>query len=140
MKLLGFNYTKINVEKYKDSFKDIKVNSQVDVSDIEEVKQEVFKSKDEFLAVKFKYKIEYTPDVAVILLEGNILVSVDVKLAKEVIKQWKGKAMPDEFNIPLFNIIFRKAGLKALQLEEEMNLPPHIQMPVLRKQEDSDRK
>lgn len=140
MKIIGFNYTKINVEKYKDSFKEIKVNSQVDISSIEEVKQEVFKSKEEFLAVKFKYKIEYAPDVAVIVLEGNILVSVDSKLAKEVIKKWKEKAMPEEFNIPLFNIIFRKAGLKALQIEDEMNLPSHIQMPVLRKQEDSDRK
>ena len=140
MKLMGFNYTKINVEKYGDSFKGLKINSQVDISDIEEVKQEVFKSKDEFLAVKFRYKIEYTPDIALIDLGGNILVSVESKLAKNVIKQWKEKAMPDEFKIPLFNIIFRKAGLKAFQFEEEMNLPTHIQMPTLRKQEDSDKK
>jgi len=140
MKLIGFNYTKMKIEKYKDSLKDIKLSSQLDIIDIEQVKQEVFKSEEEFLAVRFKYIIDYSPDMAIIDLEGNVLVSVSSKLAKDVIKQWKEKKMPEEFNIPLFNIILRKAGLKALQIEEEMNLPHHIQLPSLRKQEESSKK
>ena len=139
MRLLGFNFTKINVEKESDSFKDLKISNQIDILGIEEVKQEVFKSKDEILAVKFKYSIGYEPKIAKVELEGNILASLgDAKLSKEVLKKWKDKAMPDEFRMPLFNIIFRKAGLKALELEDEMNLPLHMQMPVLRKQENAE--
>lgn len=137
---MGFNYTKISIEKGKDIFKDLKINNSVDISDIEEVSQDVFKSKEGFLAVKFKYTLEYAPSIAKIDMGGNILVSVEPKLAKEVLKQWKDKSMPDEFRIPLFNIIFRKAGLRALQLEDEMNLPPHIQMPVIKKQDNSSNK
>jgi hypothetical protein len=141
MKLLGFNYTKINVEKLKDAMRDLKINSQVDISDIERVNQEIFKSQEGFLAVKFKYKIEYAPGIAVINLEGTILISIDSKLAKDVLKQWKDKkAMTEEFKMPLFNIILQKTGLKSLRLEEEMGLPLHIQLPFLKKNDDSGKK
>ncbi len=141
MKLLGFNFTKINIEKEKDSFKDLKISNNIDIASITEVKQDVFKSNDEVLAIKFKYNVSYEPKIAKIDLEGSILLSLDdTKLAKEVLKKWKDKETPEEFKIPLFNIIFRKAGLKALELEEEMNLPIHIQMPMLRKQENQEKK
>ena len=45
---------------------------------------------------------------------------------------WKDKKMPDDFRNTLFNLILRKASLKALQLEEEMNLPIHMQLPTLK--------
>jgi len=136
MKLLGFNFTKINIEKYKDSFKDLKLENHVDVTSVAEIKQETIKSDDDFLAVKFKYIINYKPEVAKLEMEGTILVSVEPKIAKETLKRWKVKETPDEFRIPLFNIIFRKAGLKALELEDELNLPLHLQMPAIRKKAD----
>ena len=136
MKILGFNFTKISVEKHKDSFKELKIENKVDVTNISEVKQDILKSEEDLLAVKFKYDILYNPDVAKVEIAGTILVSVDSKLAKDTLKKWKDKETPEEFKIPLFNLIFRKAGLKALQLEEEMNLPLHMQMPAIRKKAD----
>ena len=136
MKLLGFNFTKISIEKAKDSLSELKIENQIDIPDITEVKQDVLKSKDELLAIKFKYVIKYAPDIAHINLEGNILVSVEAKLAKETMKKWKNKEFPEELRIPLFNLIFRKAGLKAMELEDEMNLPLHIQMPAIKKKDN----
>ncbi len=140
MKLLGFNFTKINVEKEKDSFTDLKISNSIDVSSIEEVKQEILKSKEDVLAIKFKYSVLYNPKIAKVELEGNILLSVEPSMTKEVLKKWKDKETPEEFRMPLFNIILRKAGVKALELEDGMNLPLHMQMPLLRKQENSDKK
>jgi len=37
----------------------------------------------------------------------------------------------------LFNIILKKSTLKALQIEEELNIPLHMQLPSLKKQEKS---
>ena len=115
MKLLGFNFTKINIEKYKDSFKDLKLENHVDVTSVAEIKKETIKSDDDFLAVKFKYIINYKPEVAKLEMEGTILVSVEPKIAKETLKRWKVKETPDEFRIPLFNIIFKKTRLKTLE-------------------------
>src|SRR3989344_5946585 len=99
MKLLGFNFTKISIEKAKDSLSELKIENQIDIPDITEVKQDVLKSKDELLATKFKYVIKYAPDIAHINLEGNILVSVEAKLAKETMKKWKNKEFPEELRI-----------------------------------------
>jgi len=136
MKLLGFNFTRISVEKHKDSLKDLKIENQVDITDVSDIKQDVLKSDDDFLAVKFKYVIDYKPGIAKVEMEGNVLLSIESKIAKEVLKKWKTKETPDEFRIPLFNVIFRKAGLKALELEDELNLPLHMQMPAIRKKSD----
>lgn len=135
MKILGFNFTKINVEKFKDKVEGLKINTGIDVSEIAEAKAGLLKIKDTILAIKFNYSINYDPEMAKIGLEGNIVLSVDSKKAKEIISQWKDKKMPEDFRGALFNLIMRKSTLRALQFEEEMNLPAHIQLPVLKIQE-----
>jgi len=136
MKILGFNFTKINAEKYKDSLKDLQIKNEVDVPEVTEVKQDFFKTDEDLLSIKFTYNIIYSPEIAKIQTEGNMLVSLDSKTAKEIVKEWKKKELPEEFRISLINVIFRKAGLKALELEDEMNLPLHMQLPTLRKKEE----
>jgi len=135
MKILGFNLTKINVEKFKDKVENLKINTQIDVAEISEVKSDFFKTKEEILAVKFTYGLNYEPEFAKLEFSGNIVLSLDSKTARNVLKQWKDKKMPEDFRLPLFNIILRKSSLKALQLEEDMNLPIHMQLPSLRAQD-----
>ncbi len=133
MKIIGFNFTKINVKKEKDSFNNLKITNHADILDIKEVKQEIFKSEEGILVAAFSYVVEYSPDIARIELEGKILLSLDQKTSKEILKGWKTKTTQDDFKIFVFNVIFRKAGLKALELEDEMSLPLHISMPSFSK-------
>jgi len=44
--------------------------------------------------------------------------------------------MPEEFRVLLFNVILRKANLKALQLEEEMKLSFTCSNAFFKKTED----
>lgn len=136
MKIMGFNFTRISIEKYKDSLKDLQIKNEVDIPEITEIKQDFFKTDEEILGVKFLYNVIYSPDIAKVQTEGNMLIALDSKTAKEIIKEWKKKSLPEEFRIAMINIIFRKAGLKALELEDQMNLPLHMQMPSLRKKEE----
>ncbi len=132
MKLIGFNFTKISVEKMGKISKDLKIDTSINIDSIDEVKNEMIKSKDLFLNIKFNYKINYNPKIALIDLSGNIAISVDSKLGKEIVKDWKSKKIDDNTRITIFNAILRKSNIKALQLEEEMNLPPHFQLPSLK--------
>lgn len=132
MKLLGFNFTKIQVEKHKDRVEGLKIGTRIDVSEIKEAKAEMLKTKEEILAIKFTYGLDYEPEMAKLDLEGNLILSLESKKAREVLRQWKDKKMPDDFRNTLFNLILRKASLKALQLEEEMSLPIHMQLPTLK--------
>ncbi len=141
MKLMGFNFNKIDVEKQSiERPKDLKINTNIDVSEIKNIKSDILKTKEEIIATTFSYVINYTPDYAKIELGGTVLLTVEPKLAKTITKEWKSKKMTEEFRLVLFNIILAKSNVKALQLEEEMNLPYHIPMPSLKRGEMEEKK
>jgi len=134
MRLVGFNFTKISVEKFNDSVQDLKFNTKIDISSIEPLKSDLIKVKDEPLKIDFVYSVLYEPELAKIELAGTMVLSVESRIARDILKGWKDKEMSDEFRIFMFNIILRKANIKALELEDELNLPPHIPLPSLNKE------
>ena len=135
MRVVGFNFTKISIENLKQIKKGFKINTEIDVPEITSVnlKASPIKTKDDLIEAKFIYSINYEPDFVKVRLEGNILFSIDSKTAKEILKQWKSKKMPEDFRLLLFNVILRKSTLKALYLEDELNIPLHAPMPSFKK-------
>tara|TARA_Y100000296_G_scaffold85746_1_gene122730 strand:+ start:1449 stop:1850 length:402 start_codon:yes stop_codon:yes gene_type:complete len=132
MKIIGFNFNKLNIEKNSDKFKDLKINTNIDILKVKQIKSEIFQSKEELIEVEFSYVIDYTPNIAKISLSGIVLVMADSKIIKDFIKQWKKKKLPEEYRILIFNVILKKSNLKAMQLEDEMNLPLHIPLPSVK--------
>jgi len=139
MRFIGFNFNKINIEKFNDKIENLKINTKINVSEIKNIKSDFFKTKEEIIEVKFAYFINYDPDFAKIELTGSVILSIEPKIVKDILKQWKDKKMSEDFRIMLFNIILRKSSLRALQLEDEMNLPLHMQLPSLKKQKDEEK-
>jgi len=138
MRIIGFNFTKISIEKLKEPSElkeQLKINTQIDVPELTEVKSHLLKTKEEIIGAKFTYGVNYDPGFAKIELEGRILVAVEPKVAKEIFKQWKKKKMPEDFRLLLFNVVLKKSSLKALYLEEELNLPLHMPMPSFKKEQ-----
>ena len=141
MRLIGFNFDKISIEKLpqkeEQTTDKINITSNINIDAVNNIKQTIFKTKEDLLGVKFTYLVDYSPEIAKIEFKGNLVVGVDSKLAKETLKKWEEKQIPEDFKINIYNIIFKKANLKALQLEDEMNLPAHIQLPFIKKPEES---
>ena len=55
-----------------------------------------------------------------------------------VLDNWKKKIVIEDFQIPLLQIIFSKCCVKALLLEEFVNLPTHIQtVPKISKDKEN---
>lgn len=133
---MGFNFDKISIERFLDNIVDMKISTNIDISGINKLDSDILKTKEELLSVKFNYIIDYQKDIAKIELAGRILLTLESKQAKEVLKEWNNKKISDEFRITLFNLIFRKANIKAIQLEDEMNLPIHIPLPKIGKPQD----
>ncbi len=135
MRAIGFSFKKINIEKLpSNSLDDVKVNANIDISEISSVKPtDILKPKEDLIAVKFTYTVTYDPDYAKLVFSGDIILEIEPKMAKEILKSWKDKDMPEDFRVFIFNIILRKSNLKALELEDEMNLPLHIPMPSIQK-------
>lgn len=140
MRLIGFVYNKINVEKKSELKKEININTNIDVLDIKELKSDMINTKEKLVKIEFKYNVSYSPDYADITLIGEVVLSLDSELYNDVLKDWKEKKVPVNFKISLFNLIIKKAGIKALELEEEMNLPYHIPFPSIQKAENPAKK
>jgi len=132
MKIIGFNFTKINIEKFLDDYKGLKINTHIDIVNVKQTKSEILQTKDVLLEIKFNYAIDYDPKIAKIFFSGNLLTLVDPKTAKSFLKQWKNKKLPEEHKLTIFNIILKKTNLRSLQLEDELNLPLHISLPSIK--------
>lgn len=135
MKLVGFNFEKISIEKLSELTGKLSIKTDIDIKEIKEIKTNMLKTKEIILNIKFQYGIDYTPGIAKLDFKGSILVAAEGKQAKEILKEWKNKKISDEFRIIIFNLILSKASIKALQLEENMNLPPHLPLPKLKGEE-----
>lgn len=135
MKLLGFNFTKISGERYSTELKDLKINTKVDITDITEAKSEFLNKNESFLTIQFEFLLDYSPKFAKVLLEGSILVSLDSKTGKEALESWKDKKVLDSLGLSFINAIIRKSTLRALEIEEELGLPLHMQLPSIRKED-----
>ena len=136
MKVLGFNFNKISIERFPKKAEGLKINTDISITEISSVNSDLFKTKEEFLDVRFSYNVNYDPEYAKVEFLGDLIVSLDSKDAKEVLKEWKDKKFPEDFKIFVFNVILKKSNLKALELEDEMNLPLHLPLPSLKKASD----
>jgi hypothetical protein len=131
MRLISFNFDKICIEKNPKKIDKIDLKTNIEFIDIKEAKSD-FKFKEELLNIKFKYDIDYGSEFAKLNFVGNVLVSLEAKDSKKLLKEFKDKKISDEFKIPLFNLILKKSNVKALELEDELSIPLHIKLPYIK--------
>jgi len=136
MKSVGFNFNKISIEKFSDNFENLKINTNIDILKIKEIKSDFIKPEEKIIVVEFNYIIDYDSKIAKIEFFGNILLTDKSKNIRDILKKWKNKKMSEDFRINIFNLVLRKSNLKAMQLEDEINLPLHIPLPLLKKQKE----
>ena len=138
MQIISFNFDKIKAEKKNPIKGKLEINSNINIKSINQEKLEMIKDQ---AAIKFEFVfvVDYKPNIAEISLEGSTILLADKDKGKEILKKWKNKKVPEDVRLPLFNVILTKSNLKALQLEEELNLPSHIPMPKLKPQEANKR-
>ena len=127
MKIIGFNLTKILVQREETQKDGLQVNQNINIKDISEEKIPI--TEDKALKITFNLTITYSEDYAKLEFEGNVLILPEKEELKNFLDSWKNKKIPEQKRIPLFNFIMNKCNIKALYLEDEMSLPLHIPMP-----------
>mgnify|MGYP001401108592 CR=1 FL=1 len=134
MRIIGFNLTGISSERKDKIEGELKISQNINL--IEIIKEKLTISSEESLHIKFQFTVNYDPDIAKIEFKGNVILLPEKEDIKKILKSWKSKKLGDEFRIPLFNFIMGKCNIKALNLEDEFGLPPHIQMPRISPDQD----
>ena len=126
IRLAGINFYKVAGER-NPNFKDkISINPSINISNIEEYKI----PKSDACKVEFNFGVSYG-GLGKIELSGAIILTMNSKDLKELLRSWKDKKMDSDTNVTILNVIMQKASLKALQLEEDLGLPPHVSLPRL---------
>lgn len=135
MKVLGFNFKKISAERFSNSKTEIKIGVDTNILEIQEARADFLNEKEKALGIKFITIISYEPGFAKIELAGEAILSLEASKLKQVLEGWKKKDLPEEFEKAISNLILMKSSLRALPLEEELALPPHIQFSFSKTQE-----
>ena len=147
MRIIGFNFTKVSAERSigKTMGKDRSTN--IEFENIEEEEESnLGKDDSKILKASFKFSINYEEkdkkdtSSAEVTLTGIIILMATKEEAKDIQKAWEKKELPASFRIPIFNFILRKCSIRALQLEDELNLPLHLPMPRLDIEKSNEKK
>ena len=132
-RLLGFNLKKIEVQREDKAPEKVDIVSDIKIENAE--KHNVELVGEDALKIDFEFKLTYK-DFAKLSMQGFLILMVEDKIFKEALKEWKkNKKLPKDLNMGIINLILQKCSLRALQLEEEMGLPLHIQMPRVKIQD-----
>ncbi|MEM2089505.1 MAG: hypothetical protein QXL88_00200 [Candidatus Pacearchaeota archaeon] len=133
MVIAGFSFKKIFAEKLEPARGKIKINVKIDIEDI--VKEEIELLNKEAIKISFSFSVEYEPKVASLLLEGELIFVDEPKKIKSILEGWKNKKLDEKIRTSILNFIITRCNVKALQIEEELNLPFHLPMPRIKEQE-----
>lgn len=139
MKIISFNFGKISAEKKSPARAKIQISSSMNIKSIDQERIDIIKEQPT-LKFAFEFKVEYKPNTAEIILQGFVLTIVEKDESKNILKRWKKKEIPNDIRLPLFNTIMTKCNLRALQLEEELNLPTHIPLPKIKLEEQENKR
>lgn len=133
MPIVGFNFDKISVERIGKIQPGIKVRNSMEVKEI--TTEEISLGKDkkqEVLKFSFEYGVFYDPKVGSTILQGHLLYIDTPSKIKEILTAWKkGKKVEPALKAQLLNTALVRCNIKALNLSQEVNLPPHLRMPTL---------
>lgn len=138
MPVIGISVKNVDAKKHEDILGAVKVNTNTNIKDIKEQELPAFKQKG--LTIGFEFKTEYLNDknkpMAEIIIGGDVLF-IDQEFEK-IVKEWKrDKKLPDDVNLQVINTILRRCIIRALDLSEELQLPPPIALPFAKKQEEN---
>jgi hypothetical protein len=133
MRVVSFNLFKISISR-KESFEGkITTSQKIDINDL--IKEKLELSDEEVVRIKFNFGVIYK-DLADLELEGQVVILPTKEELKDIMSEWKNKKIPQDIKIPLFNFIMNKCNVKALGIEDELGLPPHIQLPKITSPKD----
>lgn len=133
MPIVGFNLEKISVERKKPLQKGMKATHNITIASIKPEDITLGESsKKQGLRFSFEYEVDYQPGVGRVDIMGHILYLDDDKSIKNILKQWdKEKKMTPELTTKIINTAIIKCTIKAFNLSQDVNLPPHLPLPTV---------
>ncbi len=130
MTIVGFNFSKISVEKKEAAKGKITINNNIAIKSVEKKDLSLGAAKQEGVKFVFAFVSKYDPKFAEILLEGDVLYLASSEEVKKIVDGWKKtKKVSKDVMAQIMNTALTKCNVQALILSKEVNLPPPIPLP-----------
>lgn len=138
MAVFGLNFKKILIERKSHEQGKLNVAMKIDIQDIKPVKNSPMKDKD-LLNFEFIFDLKYLlekKEIADLSFLGTVLYITEKESATAILEEWKKKQIKEDLKILILNSVMTRCNIKALEFEEELNLPPHLKLPFFQKKEN----
>ena len=130
MTIVGFNFTKISIERKGEPKGRVDINNNISIKDVAAANFGLGKTKEKGVRISYEFSSNYNPDIAEILIAGDVLFIGEEN--DEILKGWKkDKKMPKEIMQDLLNTIMMRCSVESMILTKDLNLPPPIPFPRL---------
>ncbi|MBR9699761.1 hypothetical protein GOV09_04865 [Candidatus Woesearchaeota archaeon] len=133
MAIVGFSFTKIEVEKKESAVGKVNISNNVVLKDVIEASLPVNTVKQKAIKFVFQFTSKYEPNVGKIVFGGEVLYLQETAKVKNIISDWK-KSGQIEKNLmaQILNTVLAKCNVQALILSQEVNLPSPIPLPKVK--------
>lgn len=138
MQIIAFDINKILIEKKENVSNELEIKTNLSVENITEDSIQTFGNSQPVLKFDFLFSVNYTPNTAKIEIKGTVVATEEKDNVSKILKEWKNKKFQNQLKLPLFNFIMKKCNIKAVELEDELNLPLHVPFPQLSPQDSAE--
>ena len=130
MTIVGFNFTKIDVEKKDSQGGKINISNNVSIKDVVETDLSLGTEKQKAIKFVFEFISKYEPNTGKRLLGGEVLFLEEASKGKKIMEDWKKqKRIERKLMVAILNNVLTKCNVQALILSQEVNLPSPIPLP-----------
>ena len=130
MTIAGFTFSRLLAEKKSAGSGRIDINTNISFISADEIDFVMGTTKQKGIKVVFEYRNTYTPDIGMLIINGEILYLSDQKRHDELMKSWKkDKKFSDDVMAKLFDIVSVRGAIEAIHLTTTVGLPPPIPLP-----------
>jgi len=135
MTVIGLTFTSMEASRTDKPVQgEIQVNTSPKIVEVKEI--DVKRLGKKTLSMGFEFDTDYSPGYGNLKLKGNVMFIGEKN--DEILEQWKkDKKLPDDISVEVLNHLFRKCLVKAAQLADDIQLPPPINIPVVKSESES---
>lgn len=128
MTIIATNFLSIEAKREPKVGK-VSIKNNLRIADVVKMNMNFGKVKQEGIRFVYEYESVYSPDVGSIKIQGDVLYVESPEKCEELLKQWKDKKLDPKVMAEIMNTALRKCSVKALNLSQDLNLPPAIKLP-----------
>ncbi len=127
MPVLGLRFRSLEAKREQGGApSQIKVNSVPKITGVRESNAHMLKQKT--LSVDFDFVTEYSPNIGIIKMSGEVFYITDKN--QEILKMWESKKeLPEDIRIEILNHLFRTCLVRISNLADDLQLPPPMSIP-----------